>query len=488
MRRYLCIHGHFYQPPRESPWTQEIEEQPSARPYPNWNERITDECYRPLAERNVYSRVSFDFGPTLLQWLERKQPQVYRAVTQADHESRKRFSNHGSAMAQGYNHMILPLANARDKVTQVVWGIRDFESRFGRKPEGMWLPETAVDTETLDLLAKHGILFTVLAPHQALSVRFLPDGPWKEIGPDGVDPRRAYLASLPSGRTLHLFFYDGGLSRGVAFEGLAVDGALLAARMGEVFTEEPSVARLVHVASDGETYGHHHKGGDRALEEALRRIEAQADVRLTNYGEFLERYPPLHEAKIVENSSWSCPHGVGRWWSDCGCNSGGHSGWNQVWRTPLRNAFDWLRDTLAPLYEREAGALFKDPWAARDRAIDLVLDPGPETRRRFFESQRARPLSEQEEARALKLLDLQHQLLLMYTSCGWFFDDVAGIEAVQVLRYAARAIELAEEAFGRPFEGDFLEILGEARSNDPDKGDGRKIYESLVRPARAGRA
>ena len=476
----MCVHGHFYQPPREDPRTGEIEPEPSARPHANWNERITAECYRPLARQGTYARMSFDFGPTLLCWLERKSPEVYQSVLQADRESQKNFSGHGSAMALGYNHIILPLANRRDRVTQVVWGIRDFEWRFSRKPEGMWLPETAVDLETLEILAGQGIGFTVLAPHQAARVRFPPHGHWKKAGEQGVDPRRAYELRLPSKRRIQLFFYDEALSKAVAFEGMAADGAALAGRLGRAFSPEPSQAQLVHLASDGETFGHHHTGGDRALDEALRQFERGTEARLTNYAEYLEKHPAIHEMEIVEKSSWSCPHGVDRWWSDCGCNSGAHPGWSQAWRTPLRNGLDWLRDSAAPLYEREGAKLVKDPWAARDRAIDLWLDPSPECRRRFMEAQAGRPLSHEEQERLRKLLELQRQALLMYTSCGWFFDDIGGIEAVIVLRHAARLIRLGEELFGVSMEARFLEILSEAKSNDPAIGDGRRVYETAV--------
>ncbi len=466
MERAVCVHGHFYQPPRENPWTDQVELQPSAHPYHDWNERITAECYRPLAELGAYARMSFDFGPTLLSWLERKAPEVYRAVLESDRQSLKNFSGHGSAMAQAYNHMILPLANHRDRVTQVVWGIRDFEWRFGRRPEGMWLPETAGDLETLEILAGQGIRFTVLAPHQAQSP---------------VDPTQLYLQRLASGKQIHLFFYDGPIAKAVSFERLASDGPRLAEKLEQGFRRENAGAQLVHIASDGETYGHHHAGGDRALVEALRRIESGGLARLTNYAEVLDKHPPAREVEILEKSSWSCSHGLDRWWSDCGCNSGANPGWRQGWRTPLRDALDGLRDSLAPPYEEAAGRLLKDPWAARDRSVDLLLDPSPEAARRFLEDQARRPLNEEERRRALALLDLQRQALLMYTSCGWFFDDVGGIEAVQILRYAARAIELAKELFDLPLEAGFLEILSKAESNDPAKGDGRKIYQTVTR-------
>ena len=478
MDRFLCIHGHFYQPPREDPRTGEIAPEPSAQPYANWNERITAECYRPLVERGIYPRMSFDFGPTLLSWLEKKEPQVYRAVIDADKESQKRFSGHGSAMAQAYNHIILPLANRRDRVTQVVWGARDFEWRFGRKPEGMWLPETAVDLESLEILAERGIAFTVLAPHQAERVRFPPHGNWKKEG--GIDSRRAYELRLPSKRRIRLFFYDGNIAQGLAFGGLAADGPGLAARVRQVFSSEPSQAQLVHAACDGETFGHHHKGGDKALEEVLRQFEQDKEIGLTNYGEYLEKHPAIHEVEIVEKSSWSCPHGIDRWWSNCGCSSGAHPGWSQEWRTPLRNGLDELRDSVAERYEQEAAKLVKDPWAARDHSIDLWLDSSPESRRRFLDANASHALSAEEQERLWKLLELQQHALFMYTSCGWFFDDISGIEAVLVLRCAARVIRLSEELFGFSPEARFLEILAEAKSNDPAAGDGRKVYEMRV--------
>ncbi|MBI3323445.1 MAG: DUF3536 domain-containing protein [Candidatus Omnitrophica bacterium] len=478
--RFVCIHGHFYQPPRENPWLEEIEPQPSARPYRDWNERITAECYAPNAAAGNYAKISFNFGPTLLSWLERKRPQVYQGILEQDRESRQRFSGHGSAIAQVYNHMILPLANRRDRVTQVIWGMRDFERRFGRKPEGMWLPETAVDLETLEILADQGISFTILAPHQAARVR-APGGGWRDAGDGQVDTTRAYAAPLPSGRGINLFFYHGRISRAVSFEGLLRDGRQLAHRLEGALSAGPPGPQLVHIASDGENYGHHHPSGEKALAACLQALEAEGTARLTNYGEFLAAHPPAQEAQILEKSSWSCTHGIDRWWSDCGCRTGKHPHWNQAWRTPLRNALDWLRDAVAPLYEAKAGELLRDPWAARDRYIDVVLDRSAESAAGFFREQAARPLAEPERLAALKLLELQRSAMLMYTSCGWFFDDIAGIEAVQVLQYAGRAIQLGEELFAQPLEPRFLEILGAARSNAHGHDDGRRVWERSVR-------
>ncbi len=496
MERYICIHGHFYQPPRENPWLESIEFQDSAYPYHDWNERVTAECYEPNSASRIvdgenriieivnnYARISFNFGPTLLSWMAEHETALLNAILEADRQSRERFSGHGSALAQPYNHMIMPLAHPRDQRTQVIWGIRDFQHRFGRSPEGMWLPETAVDLPTLEVLAEHDIRFTILSPHQAARIRRKGARHWVDVSGGRIDPRMAYEVRLPSGRTLALFFYHAPISRAVAFERLLSRGESLVDRLMAAFSDRPPGPELVHIATDGETYGHHHKFGDMALAYAIRRIESEGLARITNYGEYLEAHPPSHEVTIIEDTSWSCPHGIERWRSDCGCRLGEHPGWNQAWRAPLRKAFDWLRDTLAPRYEAAAGSLFKDPWGARDEYISVVLDRSPDSLERFFADEAAHPLSAEEQVRALKLLEMQRQAMLMYTSCGWYFDDLAGIEAVQNLRYAGRAVQLAGELFGDAVESQFLERLAEARSNDPREGDGRMIYERYVKPA-----
>jgi alpha-amylase/alpha-mannosidase (GH57 family) len=496
MDRYICIHGHFYQPPRENPWLEAIELQDSAYPFHDWNERIAAECYAPNARARVldgedrivdiannYSRISFNFGPTLLSWMAEKVPEVYRAVIEADTLSRERFSGHGSAIAQVYNHMILPLANPRDKRTQVRWGIRDFETRFGRRPEGMWLAETAVDTDTLEALAEAGLRFTILDTSQARRTRPLGGRSWRDVTGGRIDPSRACEAKLPSGRQIALFFYDGPISRAVAFEGLLRKGEHLAERLAGAFSESREWAQLVHIATDGETYGHHHRHGEMALAYALRHIEEQQLARLTNYGEYLERHPPTHQVEILEKTAWSCVHGVGRWWTDCGCSSGGRPQWNQAWRTPLRNALDWLRDELAPRFEGAGGELLTDPWRARDDYIDVILDRSPESRARFLESHRARDLTEADERRVLELMELQRHAQLMYTSCGWFFDELSGIETVQVIQYAGAALHLAKRLFGDGLEEGFRWHLGEAKSNLPEHGDGARIYDKWVKPA-----
>ncbi len=496
MERYVCIHGHFYQPPRENAWLETVELQDSAYPYHDWNERITTECYAPNGVARIldgegrivnlvnnYAKISFNFGPTLLSWMKDKAPDVYASILEADKQSRQNFSGHGSAMAQAYNHLILPLANRRDKYTQVLWGIRDFEHRFGRRPEGMWLPETAADVETLDVLAELGIRFTVLSPYQAARVRKLGDPDWQEVSGGHIDPTRAYVQKLPTGRSIGLFFYDGPIARAVAFEHLLAKGENLAARLLSGFADSRDWPQLVHIATDGESYGHHHTHGDMALAYALRHIEADLHVKLTNYGEFLARHPPTHEVEIHEKTAWSCAHGVERWRSDCGCNSG-RAGWNQAWRTPLRDALDWLRDALAPCYEKHAAALLRDPWEARDDYVGVLLDRAPENVERFLQRHGASGgIEAAGHVTALKLLELQRNTLLMYTSCGWFFDEISGLETVQILQYAGRALQLGQELFGHDFEASFLERLGKAKSNLPEHGDGRRVYEKFVKPA-----
>jgi len=496
MDRYICIHGHFYQPPRENAWLEAIELQDSAYPYHDWNERICAECYaanatsRILNEKgqiveivNNYSKISFNFGPTLLAWLDQHAPVVYRSILEADRESRDRFSGHGSALAQPYNHMIMPLANLRDKATQILWGIRDFEYRFGRQPEGMWLPETAVDLATLDLMAEFGLRFTVLAPHQAQRIKPPDAADWQDVSGAKIDPTVSYRIQLPSGRNLTLFFYDGPISRAVAFEGLLNQGEIFAHRLMEGFSEDRSGPQLLHIATDGESYGHHHPHGDMALAYVLHYIESNGLARITNYGEFLEKNPPEFEVAIFENSSWSCPHGVERWRNDCGCRSGQNPKWRQRWRAPLREAFDWLRDTLAPAAEDRLKELLPEPWKARNDYIHLILDRSPESTAAFIDRHAARPLAETEKTLMIKLMELQRHAMLMYTSCGWFFDEISGIETVQIIQYAARVLQLAQEIFGKNWESRFLARLQKAESNIHDHENGRRIYAKFVKPA-----
>lgn len=507
-QKFVCVHGHFYQPPRENAWLEAIEVQDGAAPFHDWNARINHECYaangssRILNKQNKivrivnnYSRMSFNFGPTLLAWMETAAPLSYRRVLDADRTSMERFGGHGSAMAQVYNHIILPLAPRQDRITQIRWGIADFEHRFGRKPEGMWLAETAVDLESLDLLAQHGIRFTILAPHQCARVRAIskegdPEAPvWHSTPGASVDPTQPYLVHTAEDRSIAVFFYDGPASRAVAFEGLLNDGGNFARRLLSGFRDNGRPGQLVHIATDGESYGHHHRHGDMALAYALEWIENNSDARLTNYGEFLEKFPPAYEAEIEGNTSWSCSHGIERWRSDCGCSTGSCAGWNQKWRATLRAALDWLRDTIRPPWSTLATDIFNDVDAARDRYIRVICSRSGESIEEFLSlSMRLEP-SLQEKTQALKLMELERHLQLMFTSCGWFFDDISGIETVQVMAYAARAIQLASELFAdsvTSLEQEFIERLAVAESNVPEQGNGAQIYTRLIKSQELG--
>jgi alpha-amylase/alpha-mannosidase (GH57 family) len=495
----VCIHGHFYQPPRENPWLEDVEIQESAAPWHDWNERITEECYGPNSAARIfdeegwirrivnnYSRISFNFGPTLLSWMERKRPQFYRSILEADRIGAGRFSGHGPAIAQAYNHMILPLANRRDKITQVLWGIEDFNRRFGREPEGMWLAETAVDSETLDILASNNIRFTILAPRQAAAVRKNGTAAWTDASGERIDTSRPYTCVLPSGRSIVLFFYNGRLAQRIAYGDALKDGGALADMLVSALPKDACLSRIVSVATDGETFGHHHKYGDMALAYCLEKIEKSENASLTIFGEYLDSTPPSDEVRILENSSWSCVHGVGRWKEDCGCSAESRPGWKQAWRKPLREALDDLRDALNPFFEREAKSFFPDPWSTRNRYIEVIFDRSPSSAIAFLERESGRELQHEERVRALRLMELQRNLMLMFTSCGWFFDDISRIETLQILAYAARVLELGRNLFpGQDFETPFKAALEKASSNINELQNGKRIFDIFVTQMRS---
>ncbi len=497
--KFLTIHGHFYQPPRENPWLEAIELQDSALPFHDWNERITKECYNPnsvskivdnrnriLDVVNNYSLMSFNFGPTLLSWMEHYAPLTYERIIKADIESIDRNNGHGNAMAQVYNHIIMPLANEHDKQTQVKWGIRDFEYRFGRKPEGMWLAETAVDDDTLRVLEENGIKFTVLSPYQALKIKGPKDKDWIDVSWGNIDPARSYKYNIKSapGKSIDLFFYDGAISRSVAFDELLKDGNKFIRRLKEGLSDTRDYPQLVNIATDGESYGHHTKFGDMALSYVLKIRAEDEGLKITNYAAYLDKYRSDYEVDIKQASSWSCFHGVGRWCEDCGCSTGGHPGWNQKWRRPLRNALDYLRDELAKVFEKEGVKYFNsDVWEVRNNYIDVILTRTEANIKKFQNKYFLPDLSDENKVRGMKLLELQRQALLMYTSCGWFFSEISGIETVQIMKYAARAMQLAAYFTKQNYEKKFLEILNEAKSNIQEYGTGKDIYERFVKPS-----
>lgn len=496
---FLTIHGHFYQPPRENPWLEAIELQDSALPFHDWNERINKECYNPnsvskivdsrnriLDMVNNYEHISYNFGPTLLSWMEKFAPLTYERIIKADIESISEHNGHGNAIAQVYNHMIMPLANEHDKDTQIKWGIKDFEYRFGRKPEGMWLAETAVDDDTLRLLEENGIKFTILSPYQALKIRKEGDKDCQDVSWGNVDPARSYRYYIKSapGKYIDLFFYDGAISRSVAFDELLKDGNKFIKRLKEGVSDLRNYPQLVNIATDGESYGHHTKFGDMALAYVLQIKAKDEGFTITNYAEYLDKYRSNYEADIKQASSWSCFHGVGRWKEDCGCSTGGHPGWNQKWRKPLRDALDYLRDELIKVFEQEGPKYFnKDVWEVRNNYIAVILDRSSLIVSKFQQENFKKDLSDTEKVRAMELLEIQRQAMLMYTSCGWFFSEISGIETVQIMKYAARAMQLAANFSKNDYEKRFLEILSEAKSNIAEYGTGKDIFERFVKPS-----
>lgn len=487
-KKFICIHGHFYQPPRENAWIEEIELQDSAAPFHDWNERIAHECYGPNAVARIlndndkienivsnYSRMSYNFGPTLLSWLEQKAPRIYQQIIDADKESMVRYNGHGSAMAQVYNHIIMPLAIRRDKETQVKWGIADFEKRFERKPEGMWLAETAVDIETLEVLAENGIKFTVLAPHQAKKFRKPGDESWA----DGIDIKRAYVCNLPSGKSVNLFFYDGKHSQGVAFNGYLNNGKYFSeALIGALDNREES--QLVHIATDGESYGHHHKNGEMALAYCMEQIEKDPDIHLTNYSQFLELTEEIYEVEINEDTSWSCAHGIERWRSNCGCHTGGEPGWNQKWRSGLRESLDWLNSEFSAIFEKGMAEYSNDCWGIRNKYYSVFSDRSPDNIERFFKQNFDKPIARKDKTIIIRLLEMEKLSAYMFTSCAWFFNEVSGLETLQVLQYANRGIQLAEEISNVKLEDRFESRLQLIKSNIKKYGSAKDIYRKWV--------
>ena len=501
---FLTLHGHFYQPPRENPWLEEIETQESAAPYHDWNEKIHQECYQSNAKARVldakgvvvdivnnFEKINFNFGPTLMSWLEAKHPGTYQRILEADRKSMARLQGHGNAIAQVYNHMIMPLASRRDKKTQVRWGIEDFRKRFGREPESLWLSETACNEETLEVLVEAGMKYLILAPHQAEAVRPLEGGEWQDVSTGTIDPKQPYRYFLKQSpdKFIDLFFYDGSISKDAGFGDLLFDAKRFMDRLESAQAKETEQPQLIHLAVDGETYGHHKAFGDRVLAYLLYKEAPRRGIEVTNYGAFLALKPPrfqvrLKEGQNGEGTSWSCAHGVQRWKENCGCRTGGPAEWNQNWRKPLRQALDWLREELAALYEREASSLLKDVWKAREAYIHVILDRSRENRDLFLSRWAVRPLNHEEKVRAFKFLEMQRHAMLMYTSCGWFFSELSGIETAQVLEYAARAAELARELTGHSLEEDFVSRLAEAKSNLAEFKDGRGVYEKRILPRR----
>ena len=483
MAARIAVHAHFYQPPREDPWTGEIPVQPSAAPAHDWNERVHQESYRPNAFARIptadgdetvnnYEKLSFNVGPTLLMWMEKADPETYQRIIEADRTSLEALG-HGNAIAQAYHHTILPLSPLRDVRTQVRWGLADFNHRFGRAPEAMWLPETAANEDTLEVLIEEGLRFTILAPNQAGYIKD-DEGTWIPVQEIGLDTTKPYLYNHRdgSGRSIALFFYDGAISRSIAFERAGESGE----KFMDLFAARVSDEALVHAATDGETYGHHHTFSELGLAYALFVEAPRRGIEVTNHAAYLDDHPPTTEVRLIpgEGTSWSCAHGVGRWKEDCGCSTGGGEGWNQAWRGPLRTALELVRDRADEVFERLGGTLLADPWTARDGYVDVVI--GKTEIGAFLVQHASGPLGEEEARQAIELLELQRNAMSMFTSCGWFFNDIGGIETIQVLAYAARTLDLLE-MLGQPGPRDaFDALLRTARSNNPEVGTGADVF------------
>jgi alpha-amylase/alpha-mannosidase (GH57 family) len=494
---YLCIHGHFYQPPRENPWTGEIEKQISASPFHNWNERIYQECYKPnsdaiiidetgkvLERINNYEYINFNFGPTLLNWIRKKHRQTYAKIIQADRNSIAANNGHGNAIAQAFNHIIMPLADKEDKITQVKWGLADFKFHFGRDAEGMWLPETAVNEETLEVLIKEKIKYIILDTSQAEKCREQGNELWIDVSTGDINPKISYRYFLNEEKHIDIFFYEGLVSRSLAFEDLAYSSERMFTFLD--MTKIPNCAedQLISIATDGETFGHHKHFADRTIAYLLRELAQKNKYNVTNFGGYLASHPPKWEVKIKKGknglgTSWSCVHGVGRWYEDCGCHTGGSEEWNQKWRTPLRNALNYLRDELKIIYTETGNKFLKDVSKAKNNYIEIILDDSLKAKEKFFKTNSKKKLTKDEKKITINLLEMQKFSMYMFTSCGWFFSDISGIETIKILEYAKIALEYGQKISGKNLETKFLEILSEAKSNIPEKNTGKEIYQSL---------
>ena len=483
--RHFCIHGHFYQPPREDPWLGRILVEPSAAPMRHWNERIVAESYGPMgwAHRidgkgkifdifNCYEWMSFNVGPTLLHWLERNEPSVYERILEADAASLKRWG-HGNAIAQVYHHAIMPLASPLDKELEVAWAVADFEHRFGRSPEGMWLAESATDCASLQVLADAGISFVILSPHQAKAVA-PSGGVFEPVSGGNFDVTRPYTIHLPSGASMVAFFYHAPLSQAVAFERLLENGENFWNRING-----SSSGGLLTLATDGETYGHHFPFGEMALAYVLAQgRDARDGLALTNPGAYLAANPPSWRAELHEPSSWSCAHGVQRWQADCGCKDGGHPDWNQRWRGPLRKALAEAKAGLDKHFFSAGAHCLAEPQTALLAYGRVLADKaaGAAFAHDYFTDEALTANT------AWKLLAMQEQALASFASCAWFFDDISRIEPVNALTFMWRAMELALQTGGPDLRDAFRMNVAEAVSNKPEEGSGVDILRNRVIP------
>ena len=502
MKKSICIHGHFYQPPRENPWTDEIELQPSAAPFHDWNERIMQECYKPNTEAiiidlntgkvlervNNFENLNFNFGPTLFNWIRQKHHKTFAKIIESDRKSVEKHNGHGNAIAQVYNHIIMPLANTRDKITQIKWGLRDFEFNFSRKSEGIWLSETACNQDTLEVLIEEGIKYIILDPSQAQKIRRIHKGEWQSVSDNSINPKCPYrsFSEKNTDKYIDIFFYDGPLSKNIAFDDIVYSAERLMERIESIFTNDDSKSQLISMAVDGETFGHHKHFTERTVAYLMTKLAPLKNINIVNFGEYLELNQPEFEVKIKpgikgEGTSWSCIHGVKRWKENCGCSTGGQPGWNQEWRKPLRDSLNNLRDKLAIIFELEGKKYFRNVWEARNNYIEVLLDKSKDTVSGFIKDNAIKKLNRKEINISFKLLEMQKYAMFMFTSCAWFFSDISGIETIKILEYAKRAIEIANDLSGLDFETEFIKELSEAKSNIYVFQDGGEIFKQIVK-------
>ncbi|KMQ52576.1 alpha-amylase [Chitinispirillum alkaliphilum] len=504
-KKYVVIHGHFYQPPRENPWLDVIEKQESAAPYPNWNECIYDQCYRPNAYsrlldnkgmiseiHNNYEKMSFNFGPTLFSWLERYHPVTLERIVLADKQSREEYDGHGNAVAQVFNHIIMPLASRRDQLTQIRWAKHHFRRSFKRDPEGIWLAETAINMQTVRCLIEENIKFVILSPNQAEKFRPMGDKNWSMVSQVGIDTRRPYriFPKSDSGAQLEgyldIFFFDEGLSKEISFNNLLTDANILGNRINSCY-DNSADSQLVTIATDGETFGHHKAFGDMCLAYFFKHVAPQLGIQPVNFAYYRTIKPPEYEVSLKnssgEGTAWSCAHGVGRWTRDCGCKTGGEDFWRQTWRKPLRDALNYLQNEIDLHYESVLSSIMDRPWDLRDAYVETMNEDSDKIFKAFIEDNFGSERLHEDKLREVRrLLEAQKYLLFSYTSCGWFFSDISGIETIQNMAYACRAIQLGltEDKKESVLEK-FLNMLEEAPSNIPN-ANGRTIFERHILP------
>ncbi|CAN5461318.1 hypothetical protein BH10BAC5_BH10BAC5_10480 [soil metagenome] len=497
---FFCIHGHFYQPPRENPLTNEIDIEYGAAPFHDWNEKIFSECYLPNSEAGIYNDdnikikevnnycyLNFNFGPTLISWIRKNHPETYYKIIEADKKSLEYHHGHGNAIAQVYNHIIMPLANDNDKITQIKWGIADFKFHFGRQPEGMWLAETACNQNTIEALISCGIKYIILDQSQADSICDLDNENWFDVSNGQINPKFGYkcFSELDKNRSINIIFYDGALSKAAAFEDITKTGEQFLKRVKESINEHYPAGQLVCLATDGETFGHHKKFSDRTLAYFLTELAAKNNLYICNLGEYLELFPPKMAVKIKagennEGTSWSCRHGVKRWRNNCGDSTGGEEGWTQQWRKPLRDAVNNLRDSLKKEFTEKGAVYFQDAWEARNEYINLILDQSENVKLNFVRKNLKKDISEDEMNIVIKMLEIQKYSLLMFTSCAWFFSEISGIETVQILKYANLAMELHRQITGENLKTEFVNTLSKAKSNIKKYKNGGDVFAKLV--------